>query len=947
MMRYVMLCFLLFPCFFTTASYAQLPGLRYGRLSNGLAYYIMQERDFAGEVNFYLYKNVGALVEEEGQQGMAHFLEHLAFNATEHFPQGVMSFLRSNQVVFNALTGINETSFQLYHVPVNEKKLADTLLWVVKDWCDGILFPKASIEKERNIILEEWRQDRTVEKRLSESVAPVVYNKSKYGYRNIIGNPSALKKYSAKDLKRFYDKWYRPELQYVAIVGDVDPEYWEKQVKRIFGAIAPSKKRTAREKLLVEDNEQPLYHRFVDKENVSNSFGIYQRRYLAPDTSQRGVAREGMMSRLFRELVARQLAMLRNEGKETYVAATMGYAPLIRFYAQNAWDVVPYKGKESEALEQILGIREKIRRQGFSEREFEEVKWSIYKDMKSLLEREHLGTPDNLMNLFKQHYLYGLPMQPFRKQLAASVEELVEIEADDLHQWIRSWMDHDENLAFITYSSSPEDMNISCEQFDACLAKASELPALTWEEPEKVDDLLDFGITAGNVVEEKEIRELEAEEWLLGNGAHVLYKYLPAVDDKVYFVGSAKGGSSVVPAKDLPSYSAMRSLIMQSGVYKYSRNQLYQWCQDHDIDLSLTITDDMVGLGGNTSPDNLESLFQYIHLVMMYQNFDKQVFEKFVERKKYLYSTRNLSGMNAVRDTINDLLYPPTIDNPKEDLAFYDNMRYEDLHRLYCEQFVNASAFTFCLIGNVPKAEAKHLVEKYIASLDDRSSLPRTFYARNKESECREIVREFDVDMEGDVGEVELAFVNHKELSPRQVFGLPLLKALIQDRMFEELREKAHGVYGVGVDVTYVSDADPTGTLKVHFSTERKKVDQMKKRAYEIIREISGNLFSDDDFKKVKIPFLLEEEENRLDAGPADGTAQAVADPIVWLGILNLYAEQGDGWNEANRKTGNEFLVEQITRTELAETLKHILDGAKKRDIVVKSVPLEKRHWER
>ncbi len=946
-MKNFILFFVFFFWFYLLESNAQLSNLRYGRLSNGLTYYIMQEEDFAGEINFFLYKDIGAVLENDEQQGMAHFLEHLSFNTTKHFPKGVMNFLRDKNVIFNALTGINETSFRLYNIPVDKKELTDSLLLVVKDWCNGILFPKASVEKERNIVLEEWRQDRTVEKRLSESIAPIIFNKSKYGYRNIIGNPTALKKYRAKDLKHFYDKWYKPELQFVVIVGDIDPDYWEMQVKKTFETIPPSKKILVREKTFIEDNEQPLYYRFIDKENISNSFGIYQRRHVIPDTSEKSVARESMMSQLFQKLVNRQLSILRNEGVETYIAATMGYAPSVRFYEQNAWDVVPYEGKEIEALEQILRIREKIRRQGFSKREFEEVKWSIYNGIKSLLENEHLGTPDNLMNLFKQHYLYGQSLQSFRQQLTTSMEELVELEADDLHRWICSWM-NDKNITFITYSARPEDMNITYDQFTSCLTKASQLPTLEFTEPEEVKNLIDFSITPGHIVEKKEITDLKVEKWILTNGVSVLYKYLPSEDGRAYFVGSAKGGSSTVDTKDLASYFAMRSLLMQSGLYKYNRNQLHQWCQNNGIDLSLSITDDIIGIGGNVPKYNIESLLQYVYLVIMYQNFDEQTFKKFVERKKYLYLTRNISGMNAVQDSINDLLYPPTEDNPKEDLAFYDKMRCEDLQKIYSDQFGNTGEFTFCLIGDISKKDAQNLIERYIASLPgEKMSSPRKFHMRNKESENKEIVREFHADIEGDIGEVELSFINNKELSQKEILSLSLLKELIQFRMFEELREKEHGVYNVAVDVNYVSEPKPVSVFKVHFSTERQKVDEMKKCAYRIIEEISNNLFSDDLFKKVRIPFLLEENNNLDTAQATAGDISEINDPMLWLAILNSYAEQGDAWNISDAKIKTDFSIGKVTRMELAEIFKKILDGAKKRDIVVKSNPLTNSHWER
>ena len=216
--------------------WAQNNVLRQGKLSNGLTYYIYNDGSIPGEAQYYLYQNVGAVLEESNETGLAHFLEHLAFNATKSFPKGIMSFLRENNLHdFEAYTGLDETKYAVHNVPTNDPKLNEKMLLMLKDWCHGIKILPQDVEKERGIVLEEWRHRAGLQRRLTDSIAGVVYNHSRYATRNVIGSEARIKAFTAKELRAFYKKWYRPNLQYIAIIGDVNLDETEKQVKRLFG----------------------------------------------------------------------------------------------------------------------------------------------------------------------------------------------------------------------------------------------------------------------------------------------------------------------------------------------------------------------------------------------------------------------------------------------------------------------------------------------------------------------------------------------------------------------------------------------------------------------------------------------------------------------------------------------------------------------------------------
>ena len=239
-MRGLLVTIAVFLCTVGTPLSAQegMEGLRHGKLDNGLTYYVKHSKAEPGRVSFYLLQNVGAILEEDHENGLAHFLEHMAFNGTTHFPGGVMPYLRGRGIfTFNAKTGINQTVYNIEDVPVAEGGLVDTCMFIVKDWCSEILLKDKDIDEERGVIIEEWRSHYNVGRRLQEGSAPVVYNHTKYVKRNVIGTVELLQSFPSDVLREFYRKWYRPDLQCVIVVGDIDEEEFEERVKELFGQI--------------------------------------------------------------------------------------------------------------------------------------------------------------------------------------------------------------------------------------------------------------------------------------------------------------------------------------------------------------------------------------------------------------------------------------------------------------------------------------------------------------------------------------------------------------------------------------------------------------------------------------------------------------------------------------------------------------------------------------
>ena len=918
---------------------AQMNGLRKGKLANGLTYYIYNDGSATGEAQYYLYQNVGAILENDEEMGLAHVLEHLAFNTTDHFPNGVMNFLRSNNLNdFEAFTGVDDTRYAVHNVPTNDVKLNENMLWVLRDWCHGVKMTPKDIEKERGIILEEWRHRSGVDRRLTDAIAPVVYNHAGYATHNVIGSQKILETFQQKQVKQFYDKWYRPNMQFIAVIGDVDVDQIEKNIQTVFKTLpakqAPAVNPQTRQ---IPDNTTPLYMRFIDPENKSASFGLYQRYEVKGNAPEEDRVRQFIFTKFFNTLAPKRFVMLKNADKESYIAAEVSLSPLVRNYYQMAWDMVPYQGNEQKALQQMLAVRDNLRDQGFTAAEFNAEKEKMYNGMKDVLEAKGLGTPDNALMLFRQNFLYDIPVQDFRGQINRNLETLVELEVEDMNAWMKSLL-NDNNLAFVTYSKSQSEMNITENDLMAALKEKSSFSDMAHADGMKpISQLIDFPLTGGKIVSEKQLKTLQAKEWTLSNGAKVLYRNVPELSGKFLFAGSAEGGKSIVPAQELANYNAMRSLLMQSGVYNYNRNQLAQWLQGKNINLSLSLEDYSDGIGGNAPVDKADDFFSYLYLILSRQNFSKSAFDKYVQRNLYVYENRATTGMAAVQDSIQQLLYPVSAMNPRQDEAFFKSVQFDKLQEQFQAHLGDASRFTYCLIGDIPEAKAKELVLRYIGSLKGEGKPVKTaIQPMDFSSSTPVIKRTFETETEGGMAEIEISFANKQKLSEREQAALEVMRGILERRYFDVLREKEHLTYTVGVQSNYTSQPVAGESLNIHLSTAKENADKAVSLVYSILDDVKAGRFSADEFKAAMVPLAVDEEQS-------GAASQSNSDPSVWMALLNIYAETGNELS-LNDNAASAPVFKTLTPQDITAVAMKVMTNAKQREIIVKPAAQEGKH---
>lgn len=922
-------------CLVASVLHAQEPNSYLtGKLPNGLSYYACQSKATPGELNFYLFQNVGGIVENDAQNGMAHYLEHMAFNATEHFPQGVMNYLRSQGIyTFNARTRVNETVYQINNIPIETPELVNNAYLILKDWCNGISLTAKDVEKERQIIIEEWRQRGGLSRKISDAIAPFMYNNTKYAFRNVIGNIEVLRKFTHEDIRKFYQQWYRPDLQCVIVIGDQAPQEIEAKIKEQFSALPKPTTPNPREEITIPNRSEPTYFHFSDPENKFTSMCLY-RRIPKSQYQTENSGKQTVFERLFNTLASQRLALLSNDNREEFINASVTFTPLVRHYAQTVWDVTPYNGREKEALRQMLEFRQQIKKEGFTPQEIQGVAQQMYQEVKALMEQELLGTPNDIFEVFKAHYLTG-KMESIRTMFSQMQSVLLELDPQEFNRWISQWC-QDSNLLFVLYTASPQNKVITQQEFLQILNQTQKSVAQAYQPPAPIQQLINFPITPGSILSSHNIPQLQgAQEWKLSNGARMIYKYLPQFQGRFSFIASSLGGRSVIPAQDLASFEAMRNLIMKSGLHTYSRNQLYEYIKNFDFNLTISIDDYSEGAGANVATKDANNFFPYFHLVLTKQPFAQADFQKYLQQQRYILTNQSLSEMEKVEEKIRDLLAPPSPLNPKLNLQFLEQVSYPSVKRLFTERFGNAADFTFCIVGDIPEEQARTLTQQYIASLPGKplpqreQPKPLDFSAKDKE-----ITQEFSANIEGDIGEVEVSFLLPDTLSFLQQQSLTILQDVLQDKLFEELREKQHGTYSVNVQANYDAFPTPNASLRFRFRTERSRTDFLKKQAYAVLEQLLTGTLTPQDIKKAVVPHILQlqQEEPNLDK-----------EPQLWLILLHGYVENGEVPTLSSKKTID--ALRQVTPETVTQVAKLLTSKGKKREIVVKSIPPDQIEW--
>lgn len=865
-MKKLTIIIILLSCF-CSMSHAQNKStqFKHGKLPNGLTYYIQQTTQNPGAADFYLVQNVGALMENADQNGLAHVLEHMAFHATTSFPEGIPAFLQRHGInTFNANTGYDETIYNINNIPVATQEVVDSCILALRDWSGFLTLKPEDMDQERKVIREERRLRMTLSKRMQGLAEPYLYNHSKYATHNIIGSVEVVRDFTPEQLKSYYQDFYRPDQQAVIIIGDINVEKTEKKVRELFIPIPKRENPKPRLVYNIEDNTSPLYAKLIDKDIPNQSVMLVKRfREIEKPTTEEMI-REILLRDFYNEIMRGFLAEYVEAGESYILTAGVVLKDLVRNYDNLNIALVSLPGKEKEALQQLLNQIASIHQYGFTDEILKPMFVNYQNNVRENLQQtEHI--PNNVyLQIFKDNFLLHYPLCSVKEKLETTLQVLDTLSASTFQTWIAQWYNNNNNWAFLmqgndaNYPFPVSNEIISMIQESHKTANNPQL--IQTATINELENLIDFNLPEGQIVKSKQIKTLDAEEWTLSNGAKVYYKYTDGNKGLFNLLAGSKGGRSLLKAEDLPSADALTALAQQSGVYKYDGKSISFWAQQQNINMHLALEERSESIGISAPSENADNAFQYLYLTLQKPRFDTVLFERFVAINEMTQSNARPTVNDSIRETISGIR---RVDSPrlwKKDSNYYKAMNYNRMTEIFQERFQNASDFTFYLVGDISKENARRLITRYIASL------PSTY---NTETAIEhQYDRQGNITQDVEVGipdakyMVSIEYENHLKTKPSEAICMRIIRMYLQHKLMERIRGNEGAAYTVQVQGG--ANIHPyKQEIFIRFATELAKGPQMRALVHEQIQQFIQNGISDEETEDYILAIKKEEKAIR------------------------------------------------------------------------------------
>ena len=703
--------------------------VRIGKLDNGLTYYIRHNEWPEHVANFYIAQRVGSIQEEESQRGLAHFLEHMAFNGSEHFKgNDLIEFTRSLGVEFgsdlNAYTSIDQTVYRVCNVPTTRLSALDSCMLILKDWSNGLLLEKDEIVKERDVVHNEWRLGEGPSQRMITRALPKMYPGSKYGVRMPIGLMSVVDNFKPKTLKKYYQKWYRPDNQAIIVVGDIDVDHFEQKVKELFSGIKVSPKAPKVVPEQVPDNEEAIYIFEKDKEMRVNQLMVFMKHDATKPEEKKNMDYliEVFIKNVVSNMFNARLQELTNDPDCPFLQAQGEDGQYLLASTKDAFQLVgvPKEGKDMETLTTLIREARRVAKFGFTATEYERAKADYLSSLEKAYTNRAKITNDQYGNEYRDHYLTNEPI-PSIEELYQTMQMLapsIPVEAVNmvLPQMIT---DADKNLVVMEWAREADGLTyVTEDDMRQAVAKARAEELTAYVDNVKDEPLIPELPVKGTIVSEKEDKLFGYKELKLSNGATVILKPTDYKDDEVQMSAWAPGGNSVYTSKaDINNLKLFNEVIGISALGNFTATELEKALAGKNVNANLSLSDSRQYVTAHSTPKDLETMFQLVYLYFTNINKDEKQYQNLINMLDMALKNMSLSPDMVFSDSLANTLY---CHNPRyqiphvEDLA---GINYDRILEMAKERTRNAAAFTFTFAGKFDEQAIRPFIEQYIASL--------------------------------------------------------------------------------------------------------------------------------------------------------------------------------------------------------------------------------------
>lgn len=835
-----------------------------GKLDNGLTYYIRQNAKPENKVELRLIVNAGSILEDDDQQGLAHFVEHMCFNGTKHFEKNeLVSYLQSLGIEFggdlNAYTSFDETVYML-PVPTEDPETVDKGLLVLADWANGVLLTGEEIDKERGVILEELRIGQGAQQRMRDEYFPIMFKNSMYAERLPIGKKDILETFDHETIRRYYKEWYRPDLMAVIAIGDLDVEEMKKKIEDKFGSIEMPKEYRERKEFEVPDHQETYVSIVSDKEAP---YTLIQLMY-KDDTQDAEIwndYRRNMVQNMYNGMLGSRLSELTQSAQPPFMFASTSYGGMVR--AKNAYSSFAVVGPDGieNGLKALLDENQRVKLHGFTQSELDRYKTEYLTRMEKQFKEKDKTESKIYVREYLNHFLENEPSPGIEAAYEFTQNALPTIKLEEVNALAAKWI-KDYNRVVVIMAPEQEGLVLPTEtEVLNWLDVADKNQVEAYVDATSDRPLMEVIPAAASIVKTEIIADAGIEIIEFESGLKVVLKPTEFKNDEILVSAYSLGGSSLYNDDEFKSAEMGSDLVIESGVNGFSKIELEKLLAGKNIRINPYISSIKEGFGGSTTPKDFETMLQLINLYFTAPNFSEEAFGSTISKSKMYLPNLLQDPSTYYRDQVNHVVsdnhirgnYIPTV----EDL---DALDFEIAKKAYQERFANAGDFVFFFVGNINKDKDLTLLQQYLGSLEGKSTNEN--FVDHKIMAPKGPIEVIVKKGQDEKSMVTIYFTAPCKYDAEEKYLLAALGDVLSIKLIENLREEKSGVYGVGARGSMSQYPSPKFRFSIGFPCGPENVDELIAAAISEVEKLQKEGPSQEDIDKVKETQRLDNKEN-------------------------------------------------------------------------------------
>jgi len=878
------------------------PKVKVGTLPNGIRYYIRQNKKPEKRAELRLVVNAGSVLENDNQLGLAHFIEHMAFNGTTHFKKNdLVKYLQSIGVRFgadlNASTDFDETVYIL-PIPTDTARIVEQAFTILEDWAHGQLLDSTEVTNERGVVREEWRLGKGAGDRMLHQWLPIALRGSKYAERLPIGNEQSIMTATPARLRSFYNSWYRPDLEAVIAVGDFDPAAIEAQIKKHFSGLKMPANPPKRVAPIIPPNKEPLIAVASDKEATGSDVELMFK-LPAEKTKTVGDYRRDLMERLYMSMLNQRLEEISQKPDAPFLGAGASKGSFIgRTTEAFTLGANVKDGGIDRGLEALLAEAKRVDQFGFLQSELDRAKQNLLRGYERAYAERDKTQSASFVQEYVGNYLNGEPIPGIEYEYKLTQQLVPEIKLADLNKMASNWIT-DDNRLIVAQSPQKDGVKIpTAAELLAVFDQAAKTPVTAYTENLSGAELMDAVPPSGKIVSEKLIPAIGTTEWTLSNGIRVYVKPTDYKDDEIVFNASSPGGTSLAPDSNFMSAAFASQVVGLSGIGKFTAIDLGKKMAGKAVRVNAAIGETSEGLGGQASPKDLETLFQLIYLDFTAPRLDTSAYQAFKNQAAPYLANRGVDPDEVFSDTVQVTMAQHNVRARPLTAATFAEINPEKALEFYRNRFADAGDFVFAFVGNIDTTTMKPLVEKYLASLPtlNRKESFRDNGVRPPTGVVERVVRK-GVEPKANT---LIEFTGACQYTPETRFAIRAMMEVVQIRLDETLREQLGGAYSPSSSGACGRTPRQEYSINVQFNSAPDNVEKLTKSVFAIIDSLKTSGPKASDVAKVKEQLIRQREvevkQNSYWAANLVGRDQAGEDVS---GLLAAYDKMVSGLTAA------------------------------------------------